>query len=367
MNPTEAVFQIALTLVPHIGHVHAKTLADTFHSASGIFNASLQTLESITGIGTVRAHALKKFRDFRQCEQILKQVEDLGAETLFLTDSRYPQRLLHCYDPPTLLYFKGSFDLNHKKKLAIVGTRHHTEYGRLQTASVINALRQANPAIVSGLAYGIDGLAHRAALKNGLPTLGILAHGLHTIYPPEHRLLAAEIIAQKGGLITEFPPGIKPDRFNFPIRNRIVAGLSDALLVIETGKRGGSMITAGLAHGYDCPVYALPGKIGDHRSEGCNFLIHSRIANLCFDTESLLADLQWSTAIAEKKQLPILFELDAAETILVNLLGTHPVLSIDDLYLLSGLPAGTAASTILGLELRNIIRSLPGKRYQRCI
>ncbi len=367
MNPSEALLQIALTQVPHIGHVHAKALAENFGSASGVFHAPLALLESLEGIGSVRARAIRNFCNWRSCEAILRQVQDLGAETIFITDPRYPRELLRCYDPPTLLYYRGRMDLQHTRKISIVGTRHHTEYGKQQTETLIRKIAAACPSIISGMAYGIDGLAHRAALKAGLPTLGILAHGLHTIYPPEHLQLARDILAAGGGLLTEFPPGVKPDRFHFPIRNRIVAGLCQVLVVVETGKKGGSMITASLAHGYHGQVYAIPGRLSDPRSAGCNLLLRQQVASLLQDTEAFLEELGWATASASIRQSSLPFNLDPAETILLNLLETHAIMHIDSFYLLSGLPAGAAAAAILSLEMRNLIRPLPGKRYQRCI
>ncbi|MFT4025148.1 MAG: DNA-processing protein DprA, partial [Flavihumibacter sp.] len=252
-----------------------------------------------------------------------KAVRRRCVPLLFITGDKYPRQLLNCYDPPTLLYYKGSIDLNQPKMLSVVGTRHHTEYGRRQTEAIIGELGSSGVTIVSGMAYGIDGLAHRAALQSGLPTLGVLAHGLHTIYPPEHRSLAEEILAKGGGFITEFPPGCKPDRFNFPIRNRIVAGISPALLVIETGRKGGSMITAALAGGYNSQVYALPGRRSDLRSEGCNFLLHNRTAALFYSVQSFY-DMNWAGR-QRKAQLDIPFVLDEAESIIANLLGvTEP-------------------------------------------
>jgi len=363
----EPVYQVALTKVPHIGHVHAKTLAAHFGSATAIFNAGVTALAALDGIGLARAKSITGFNAFDDCKRICEASDRMQAKLLFITDEQYPQQLLNCYDPPTLLYVKGTIDLNQPKMLSVVGTRHHTEYGRQQTESIIGDLRHSSVVIVSGMAYGIDGQAHRAALKFGLPTIGVLAHGLHTIYPPEHRSLAQEILAQGGGFITEFPPGAKPDRFNFPIRNRIVAGIAPALLVIETGKKGGSMITAALAGGYNSQVYALPGRRTDIRSEGCNFLLHNRTASPFYSADAFLADMNWHERKKTTEQITMPFVLDEAESAITNLLGHHGILSIDDLYVLSGLSSGAAAGAILSLEMRKIIRGLPGKRYQRCV
>ncbi|GAO45591.1 DNA-processing protein DprA [Flavihumibacter petaseus] len=370
MASTETVLQVALTRLPYIGPVHAKALIEKFRTASAIFAASESVLEKMNGIGLIRAKSITQFNDFRECELVLQRSADLGCETLFLGSPAYPASLYNVNDPPTLLYCRGSIDLNRPRKLAVIGTRHHSEYGRLQTESILRQLVPAAPLIISGMAYGIDGLAHRTALKLGLPTIGILAHGLHTVYPAEHRLLATEMLQHGGMLISEFPPGVKPDRHNFPVRNRIVAGIAEALLVIETGKQGGSMITAGLANGYNKYIFAVPGRITDQRSSGCNLLLQQRIASPFFETSGFLSDMNWQVAgsmYTQPPQATIPFDLDPAETILVNLLGKSQVLSIDALYPLSGLSAGVAASALLSLEIRNIIRVLPGKRYQLCL
>ena len=242
----ELICQLALTLVPNIGDHHARILLQELGSASSIFRTSPQVLEKIEGIGEVRARSIRKFQDFHLAESEARFVERAGVRPLFLNDPAYPQRLLNCYDAPILLFYKGSADLNAAKILAIVGTRSHTEYGRQVTEKLVRDLAQEEVLILSGLAFGIDALAHKAALKNGLPTIGVVGHGLDKVYPWEHRALAGEMLEKGGGLLTEFFSGIKPDKHHFPLRNRIVAGMSDATVVIETNVFKGREVYLGL-------------------------------------------------------------------------------------------------------------------------
>src|SRR4030095_2785581 len=280
---SELLYQLALTEVPNIGCVRAKILAMDFGNAEMIFKSDLGSLEKIEGIGTIPARSIKKFSDFSKAEDEIKFIEKYKIKPLFLTDKNYPKRLLNCYDSPTLLFYKGDADLNASKVVAIIGTRNHTEYGKQQTEKLVKELSSQNILVVSGMAFGIDSIAHKTAYKHNLATVGVLGHGLDQIYPPEHSHLAKEMLKHGGGLLTEFRSNTKPDKHNFPTRNRIVAGMSDATVVIETGEKGGSMITAELANGYNKDVFALPGKVTDNKSAGCNFLIRNNKAMLLTD------------------------------------------------------------------------------------
>ena len=231
----DLLFQLALTKVPNIGCVHAKILAQQYDSAENIFKAKQHQLEQLEGIGIVRAKAIKSFKDFSSAEDEIKFIEKYKIKTLFLTDKDYPQRLLNCYDSPTLLFYRGEADLNNSKIVAIIGTRNFSDYGKQITEKLVKELSEQQVLVVSGMAFGIDAIAHKAAYKNKLPTVGILAHGLDQIYPSEHANLAKEMLKHGGGLLTEFCSKTKPDKHNFPTRNRIVAGMSDATIVIESG------------------------------------------------------------------------------------------------------------------------------------
>lgn len=362
---SELLNQLALTLVPNIGDVQAKILVNHFGDASSIFSAKKTLLEKIEGIGEVRAKSIKDFSDFHLAEHELKFIEKYNIKTLFLTDADYPKRLLNCYDSPTLLFYKGSADLNASKVLAIVGTRSNTDYGKLFTEKLVKDLSDQNILIISGLAHGIDAIAHKSALKNNLPTVGVVGHGLDKVYPSENTNLAKDMVKDGGGLLTEFFSGTKPDKHNFPLRNRVVAGLSDATVVVETNIKGGSMITAKLADAYNRDVFAVPGRTNDKVSSGCNHLIKYNKAILLTDAEELLDVLGWKEKKKEKKQQKELFiELSAEEKQIIQLLQEKETVHIDEINLRSGLSSSTAAAAILNLELQNVIASLPGKMYK---
>ena len=362
----DLLYQLSLTLIPNIGPVQAKILLQHCN-AEEIFHAKKSFLEKIEGIGPVRASSIAAFKDFTQAEEEIKFIEKYKIKTLFLTDNNYPKRLLNCYDSPTLLFYKGEADLNASKIVAIVGSRSHTDYGKQVTEKIIKELVSQNILVISGMAYGIDAIAHKAALKNQLSTAGVLAHGLDQIYPAEHAGLAKDMIKHNGGLLTEFRSNSKPDKHNFPTRNRIVAGMSDATIIIETGIKGGSMITAELANSYNKEVFALPGKITDNKSVGCNYLIKNNKAMLLTDAEELVQIMNWGESkkkpsVASQKQLFI--ELTADEKVVVNILQEKEKVHIDEINSKSGLSSSAVAAGILNLELQNVILSLPGKLYQ---
>jgi DNA processing protein len=364
MNNTLS-YQIALSLVPNIGAVQAKILLEHFGDAAAIFRAKKSTLDRLEGIGEIRARSIRDFNLFKRAEEEIAFIEKYKISPLFLTHPHYPKRLLNCYDPPTLLYYRGNADLNAAKIISIIGTRSNTEYGKQATETLLKELATENVLVVSGLAFGVDGIAHRAALKNNLSTIGVLAHGMDTIYPTQHASLAKEITRQ-GGLLTEFTSTTKPDKHNFPTRNRVVAGMSDATIVIETGLKGGSMITAELANGYNRDVFAFPGRTTDSKSTGCNHLIKNNKAMLLTDARELIQVMGWE----EKKRKPpsqqkeLFISLNNDERIIVDLLKESGTVSIDELNLKSNLSSSAVAAAALSLELQNVIASMPGKMYR---
>lgn len=363
---SELLHQISLTIIPHIGPVQAKLLLEQFGTASAIFAAKGSQLKKIEGIGEIRARSIKQFSNYKTAEEEIEFMGKHGITHLFLTDKNYPQRLLNCYDPPTLLYYKGNADLNCAKIVSIVGTRHHTEYGKQLTEKLVEELAPYDVLIISGLAYGIDAIAHKASLKNNLPTIGVLAHGLDQLYPSEHTAIAKEMLKNGGGLLTEFRINSKPDKHNFPVRNRIVSGISDATVVIETGCKGGSMITAELANGYNRDVFAFPGRVTDSRSSGCNSLIRNNKATLVTGAKELLETMGWvvQQKPAAQSQKKLFIEVDENEKKLVSILSEKESVHIDELNQKSGFSHSAVAAMILSLELRNVIVSLPGKLYQ---
>jgi DNA processing protein len=362
----DLLYQLALTQVPQIGHVHAKILVQQFGTAADIFKAPVSLLEKIEGIGSVRARSIRSFKGFHESEKEMSFIEKYKVNTLFLTDPGYPQRLLHCYDPPTLLFAHGRANFNTRHIVSVIGTRNNTEYGKQVVDKLVRELSPYHPLIISGLAFGIDALAHRSAVKNDLPTVGVLAHGLDTLYPPEHAALARDMVKFQGGLLTEFRSGTKPDKHHFPTRNRIVAGLSDAVVVVETGVKGGSMITAELANGYNKDVFAFPGKTTDAKSAGCNHLIKNNKAILISEAADLVNLMGWEEKpiLKKKKQKEIFIELSAPEKVIVDMLREKESLRIDDIHSRCALSNSTIAAALLSLELQQVIESLPGKVYR---
>lgn len=360
----ELLYRLALPLVPNIGDIHARTLVEHFGNASSVFKAKLHELERIEGIGYIRAKSIRDFKDFSRAEQEIKFIEKHHVRPLFFTDNDYPKRLLNCYDAPPLLFYKGTADLNASKILAIVGTRSNSDYGRYLTEKIISEIAGQQVLIVSGLALGIDSLAHRAAIRHHLPTVGVVGHGLDKTYPADNNALAREMIREGGGILTEFFSGTKPEKHHFPLRNRIVAGLSDATILVETNIRGGSMITAKLADAYNRDVFAVPGRTTDKYSSGCNHLIKHNKAILLTEGDDLLKLMGWKEKKKEvRKQRSLFTDLNHDEKQIMQLLAEKS-LHIDEINLKSGMTSSAVAAAVLSLELQGLIRSLPGKMYQ---
>ena len=366
MNLPEHIYRLALTQVPQIGCVLARALTDHFGSAEAIFKASKKALCEVDGISDVKATLIKNFHDFEPCETEWNFLQKHNIELLFLTDEKYPRRLLNCYDPPTVLYYKGTADLNMGKAVAIIGTRHQSDYGKQVTEKLVETLAAHQVLVVSGMAFGIDTLAHKACVRHNVPTVGVLAHGLDTLYPPENAKLARQMLQQDGGLLTEFPLHTKPDRHNFPTRNRVVAGLCDVTIVVETDIKGGSMITAELAIGYNRDVFAFPGRVSDPKSRGCNDLIRRNKAALISNGDDLLEAMNWLPQPEKKAKIQrsLFIELSPPEKAIFDLLNAHESLHIDELNFKSGLNASAAAGALLSLELQGVVVSLPGKMYR---
>lgn len=361
----ELLCRIALTMVPNVGAVHARTLIDQYGDACAVFKSKKSLLEKTEGIGYVRAKSIKSFNDFNRAEEEIAFTQKYKIEPLFLTDEKYPRRFLNCYDPPTIVYYKGSANLNSSKMLAIVGTRINTDYGKQVTEQLVKDLSALDVVIVSGLAFGIDAIAHKTALQYGMATVGVVGHGLDTIYPSQHTSLAKEMILQ-GGLLTEFMSKTKPDKHHFPIRNRVVAGITDATIVIETSIKGGSMITAEMANSYNRDVFAIPGKITDSKSAGCNYLVKSNKAILLTDANQLIETLGWE----EKKKKPakiqrdLFINLTDDEKCVIEVLKEKEMMPVDELHYKSRLSSSALAAAVLNLEFQALISSLPGKNYK---
>ncbi|HXH99967.1 MAG TPA: DNA-processing protein DprA [Sphingobacteriaceae bacterium] len=357
--------QIALSFLPRIGDVTARALLNYCGNAEEIFRTKKSHLQKIPGIGSVTAEAILNHQVFDRAEKELKFIEKYKIKTLFYSDSNYPKRLRTCYDAPVLLYYKGNANLDQTKVVSVVGTRKATEYGKELCAMLIRGLQVHNPVVISGLAYGIDGCAHKECLKNDISTVGVLAHGLDRIYPAQHRQLAEKMLSL-GGLLTEFPSETIPDRVNFPERNRIIAGLSDVTIVVEASKKGGALITAEIANSYNRDVFAFPGRNTDEFSEGCNHLIKTNRANLLSSVADLEYLLGWNEVQADKNkpQLSLLIDLTENEQKIADILKEKGITGVDQLALLTQLPQSKLAVTILEMEMQGYLIAMPGKTYK---
>lgn len=355
---------IALTLIPGVGDIGAKKLVAYCGSPEEIFRAKKNHLLKIPGMGVVTVNSILNQNVLKRAEQELKFIQKYKIQTYFYLDENYPKRLKHCPDSPIMLYHKGNTDFNSPHVVSVVGTRKATEYGKKITQKIIEELAVHKTTIVSGLAYGIDICAHKTALHCGIPTVAVLAHGLDRIYPLAHKPIAEKMLEQ-GGLLTEFMSETNPDRENFPKRNRIVAGMVDAVIVIEASITGGALITAEIANTYSRDVFAVPGRLDDTFSEGCNRLIKTNKAALIESVKDIEYLLGWTTD--EKKPKPqqkLFVDLSPEEERLVNMLREKGNTAIDDLSILSEFPMSKVAGLLLNLEFNGVVKSLPGKVYQ---
>jgi len=366
MNKTDhqLIYEIGISLLKGVGSINSKKLVAYCGGAEGVFKQKISHLEKIEGIGIKSAKLIANQSVLAQAEKELAFIKKENIKALFFTDKDYPFRLKQAIDSPSLIYYKGTDVLNYDRILAIVGTRNITERGKENTDALIKGLKEAGVMVVSGLAYGVDTRAHKACLEHQIPTIGVVAHGLDTLYPAVNKSISEEM-QHNGGLISEFVSGTKPDAFHFPRRNRIIAGMADATLVIESGKKGGSLITADIANSYNRDVYAFPGRPEDTYSRGCNFLIKTSRAGLVESASDLLYQLSWDNI--EKPQFiqPKLFlDLKPNEQKIVDILEKSKTTAIDVLMVESKLPSSKLAATLLNLEFAGVIKCMPGKVYQ---
>jgi DNA processing protein len=363
----DLLYQIGLTLIEGIGDVNAKNLLAYCGCAKEVFSEKKTRLQKIPGIGHTLANSVVQSAPvLKRAEKEISFIEKYKIQALFYTDERYPQRLKSCSDGPVLLYYKGSANLNAEKILAVVGTRRPSEYGKQITEQLVNELSGSGILVVSGLAYGVDILAHRTAIDSGLETVGVLAHGLDRIYPGSHNKTAKNMLEQ-GGLLTDFMSATTPDAVNFPKRNRIVAGLCDALVVVESKRVGGSLITATIANSYNRDVFALPGRAGEALSEGGNGLIKQNKATLIENAEDILYAMQWQekkTTEKRSKQIPLQISLNEEEQKVYECLKLKNSQHLDEICNVTNLPVSKVSALLLQLEFGNLVKSRPGKMYE---
>jgi DNA processing protein len=364
MNETELYYLLALQKVEGVGDIVAKKLLNQCGDAATIFNTKASQLSSIDGIGSVLISKLKNKSIFAKAETELKYIENNDIAVSFFQDKNYPERLKHCIDGPLLLFSTGTIDFNNRKVISIVGTRNITSYGAEFCKTLISELAPLNPIIVSGFAYGVDIVAHQAAIENDLQTIGIVAHGLDQIYPSSHKKYVSKM-EQNGGFMTEYWSGTNPEKENFVKRNRIVAGISEATIVIESAIKGGSLITANLANDYNRDVFAVPGRTSDKLSLGCNNLIKTQKANLLTSAADLVYILNWDiekTTRSVQKKLFVTLENEEQKVYDYLLKSGKEILDI--IALECDLPIYKLSGILLNMELKGVIRPLPGKLFE---
>jgi DNA processing protein len=368
MTNAPLIYNIGITLLPGVGAITAKNLIAYCGSAEAVFSEKRSRLEKIPGVGTVAADTISNSaiqKDaLERAEEEIRFIEKENVKPLFFTDDDFPKRLKECADSPVMLYTKGIMDLNATRIVSIVGSRKSTSYGKKICEQVVDAFSSYNVLILSGMAYGIDICAHRASLKNNIATVGVLAHGLDNLYPAEH-YNTSEKMLENGGLASEFMSNTKMNPEYFPRRNRIVAGMADATIVIEATVKSGALITAELANSYDRDVFAVPGRLDDPSSEGCNLLIRANKAMLMMSAEDVIRAMNWDTETKKSKERQqVLFaHLSAEEETLVNILKQKEKAHVDDISIASGLAMSRISALLLNLEFSGVIKSLPGKVY----
>ena len=356
-------YQIALTLLTGGGKKKIRKILTHFEDSADFFKASKHRLKTIPGIGEKFLQQLDRERALREAEKHVAYMDKHRIKTMFYTDAIFPYRLNQCEDAPVLMYTLGEMDCNLPRIVSIVGTRNASSYGRKICEDLLHSFVGKDIVVVSGLAYGIDIYAHKLCTELGIQTIGVLGHGLDRIYPQAHIPIAHKML-ENGGLLTEFLPGSKPDRENFPMRNRIVAGMCDATIVIESGERGGSLITAELANDYARDVFAFPGDITREYSKGCNYLIQKNKAHLITSSDDFFEMMDWKdTSKTENKQLQLFAELDEQEQKIVTLLKDSQEVSLDVLAIKTEIPVRLMSGILLGLELKGVVKALPGKRF----
>ncbi len=364
MTDDQLLHLLALQGTPKIGDTLAKRLLSHCGSAEAVFAERTSKLQHIEGIGSVVTQELTDARLFNAAENELRYIRDNNIRYHFFTDPDYPERLKHCIDGPILLFSSGKVDVNGKKVISVVGTRNITTYGIDFCEAFIEQLAPLDPVIISGFAYGADITAQRAAAKHGLQTIGCLAHGLNQVYPKAHKRFVPQI-EEQGGFITDFWSSSNPDRVNFLKRNRIIAGASEATVVIESAEKGGSLVTASMANSYNREVFAVPGRARDIYSVGCNNLIKTQQAHLLSSAADLIYMLGWEVENTPRGiQKKLFVELNETEKKIFDYLKVREKELLDIIALECELPVNRVSTSLLTMELKGVIRPLPGKLFE---
>lgn len=360
MNTQEMVYRLALNAIKGIGPVKAKKIIDYLGDSSRFFQVGRKFLKHELALSDAVIDEVLAFRSFSIWEKEVDILSQNGVQILCHDTSNYPELLKQCADSPAVLFVQGDPQFLQRTCIAVIGTRHHTEYGKRRADEFIQELAEHPLCIISGLAFGIDGIAHRAALRNGLPTFGVLAHGLRDLYPPAHRALSRDMQAQ-GGLISEYSYFTKANREYFPARNRIVAGMCSATIIIETDIRGGSMITAELAYSYNREVFCFPGRSDDRKSAGCNHLIKNLKAQLITSADDVVEALGWKEKPKKLIQRSLFNDFTDDEQAVLKQLQLNAPLHYDVLSAHCSMHTSTLSNTLLQLELKGMVLMKPGK------
>ncbi len=361
---SDLLYFMALTKVKLVGAVTAKELVSHCGGAEEVFKASRQRLLRTPGVGQRVADNIMSFKDFSKVEKELTFIEKNQIQAHTYLEKSYPERLTYHNDSPLVLFQKGNATLNPPRTVAIVGTRKATPRGRAICEELVAGLAEYDVTINSGLAYGIDVTAHTKCVQLNIPTIGVLGHGLDRMYPHQHKSIAQKML-ENGSLLTEFPSGTTPDKNNFPMRNRIIAGMSDAVIVVETKRSGGSIITAQIANNYNKDVFAVPGRLDDEYSVGCNFLIKTHKAALIESAADIGYIMRWDKLDGEQKnvQRKIFVNLTEGERKIVAILKEHETIGIDKIVHLLKSSTSQLAPKLLEMEFKGVIKTLPGSRY----
>lgn len=365
LSEDEFIALLRLQHVPNIGDVTTKKLIAHCGSPLAVFSDKKQHLLKIDGIGTYTLNGLYDAEHLEAAKSEYGYVTKKGIEHTYFMDADYPDYLKHCIDGPLLLFKRGNIELEGRKIISVVGTRNITSYGAAFCERFIEEIAPLNPIIVSGFAYGVDITVQKAAVKHGLQTIGCLAHGLNQIYPKVHAKYLADV-EKNGGFFTEFWSTSNPDRENFLKRNRIIAGMTEATVVVESAEKGGSLVTADIANSYNRDVYAVPGRAGDKFSLGCNNLIKQQKAQMLTSAADLVYLLGWD--VEEKKtplvQKQLFVEMDDTEKSIYGFLQKQGKQLLDSIALECQLPVFKVSSTLLNMEMKGIVRPLPGKLFE---
>ncbi len=366
MNESRLKYRIALTLIKGVGAFTAKKLIAALGDEEAVFKTKKQILENIPGIGKMLSTQITTSGIIERAEQEIEFMQKNDITAHFYTDKSYPFRLKECYDSPIILYQKGNADFNRQKYLGVVGTRKMTAYGKSYCENIISELAKKYPdlVIVSGLAYGVDICAHKKSLEMNLETIGVVGHGLDQLYPAAHKQIAGKMLTQ-GGLVSEYISGTALDRNNFVARNRIIAGMCDLILVVESGERGGALLTAEFADSYNRDVCAIPGRINDSYSTGCNNLIKKNKAAMVENAEDIELLMNWQSPPDKKQpvQTVLFSDLSDDEQVIIELLQKEEQMHIDYIASKLQVPVSKASGILLGLEFKGSIRCLPGGIY----